>query len=283
MKKQTKIWLIIASFLIIAGCIVFTLAVNMTGWDFQNLSTVKYETIEYEISEDYNVIIIDADISDVLILPSENEKTTVICHEEENMKYKISAENEVLTVMLSDNRKWYEHIGVNFSSPKVTVYIPEKSEASISVKTSTGDITAENLSVHTLGLGATTGTVTVSDVTLKNSLSITVSTGKTKLNNINCKTMSSAGDTGDIFLNNVVAEEMIEILRSTGDVNFSSSDAAEIFIKTDTGDVEGSFLTDKIFTVSTDTGKIDIPKTQSGGNCEIDTDTGDIKIEAKNP
>ena len=54
--------------------------------------------------------------------------------------------------------------------------------------------------------------------------------------------------------------------------------AAEILIKTDTGDVKGSLLSEKVFVVQTDTGSIDVPKTVSGGRCEITTDTGDIKI-----
>ncbi len=52
----------------------------------------------------------------------------------------------------------------------------------------------------------------------------------------------------------------------------------ELFIKTSTGDVEGSLLADKVFIVNTDTGEVDVPKTTSGGKCEIKTDTGDVEI-----
>jgi len=67
----------------------------------------------------------------------------------------------------------------------------------------------------------------------------------------------------------------------TGDVKFDGCDAAEIFVETDTGDVKGSLLTDKIFIVQTDTGSVDVPKTATGGKCEITTSTGDINISIK--
>ena len=60
---------------------------------------------------------------------------------------------------------------------------------------------------------------------------------------------------------------------------FDSSDAAEIFVKTSTGDVSGSLLTEKVFITDTSTGKVSVPKTTTGGKCELITSTGDIKIE----
>ena len=68
------------------------------------------------------------------------------------------------------------------------------------------------------------------------------------------------------------------IKRSTGDIRFDNSDATEIFVETDTGNVTGSLLTDKVFITQTDTGNVNVPKTVTGGRCEITTDTGNIKI-----
>ena len=79
-------------------------------------------------------------------------------------------------------------------------------------------------------------------------------------------------------MNDVIASGKFEIERDTGDVKFERCDAAEIFIETDTGNVKGSLLSEKLFIVDTDTGSKDVPKTVTGGRCEIDTDTGDVKI-----
>ena len=232
----------------------------------------------------------------------------------------VTVEDDTLIIKEIDNKSWYDNIGINFSSPKITIYLPktnytslfiEESTGSINlpqnfkfedanislttgnvnfsasaselikIKTSTGSINIKDISAGALELSVSTGKVSVSDVICEGDININVSTGKADLNNIECKNLTSNGDTGDILLNHIIATEKFSIERDTGVVRFNSSDAAEIFVETDTGDVIGSLLTDKVFITHTDTGKIDIPKTAIGGRCEIETDTGDIKLEIK--
>ncbi len=148
----------------------------------------------------------------------------------------------------------------------------------VKIKTSTGNICVEDISAGALDLSVTTGKVTVSDVSCDGDVTVGVSTGKTYLTDTRCKSIISSGNTGDIYLDNVIATEKFSIERSTGDVKFDGCDAVEIYVKTDTGDVTGSLLTEKVFITRTDTGNVDVPKTVSGGKCEITTDTGDINI-----
>ena len=113
-------------------------------------------------------------------------------------------------------------------------------------------------------------------------IKITVSTGKAYLTDVKCKNLVSWGDTGDISLTSVIAPEKLYLERDTGDITFEKCDASDICIKTSTGDVKGTLLTEKIFVAQTSTGKIDVPKTVSGGRCEITTSTGSIKINIQN-
>ena len=108
-----------------------------------------------------------------------------------------------------------------------------------------------------------------------------VSTGKTLLKDISCGNLVSGGSTGDITLENVIASGLISIRRSTGDVKFDHCDAAELSVQTDTGDVTGTLLSEKIFFTESDTGRIEVPETTSGGKCKIKTDTGKIIISIK--
>lgn len=317
MSKTTKTWLIIASSLVLVGCIIFGGVMTMFKWDFTKLSTVKYETNDYEINEDYKNISIVTKTADILFVPAENEKSLVECFEQKKLNHSVAVKDDTLIIEVEDTRKWYDYVGINFGTPKITVYIPQgeygvlsvksstgdveipkdfkfesidilgstgciKNQASASevvkIKTSTGNIRIENVSAGALDLSVSTGGITVSEVTCEGDVKINVSTGKTKLTDAKCKNFVSKGNTGDISLKNVVAAENFSIERSTGDVKFDGADAAEIFIKTDTGNVSGSLLTDKVFIVHTDTGSIDVPKTTTGGKCEVNTDTGDIKI-----
>lgn len=76
----------------------------------------------------------------------------------------------------------------------------------------------------------------------------------------------------------MIAAEQLSIERSTGHVAFTGCDAGEIHVKTDTGNVAGSLLSEKVFLTESGVGLVDVPKTTSGGVCEIRTDTGNIQI-----
>ncbi len=323
MRTRTKIWLIIAASLVLVGYILFAGVMTTLKWDFKALATVNYETNTYEIGEAFDSISMNTDTADITFALSDDGKCRVECHEEENAKHSVTVENSTLTVELIDERTMYDfigYIGVNFDTPKITVYLPKMEYASllikestgdieipkdfnfkyvdvslstgdvtfnasaselVKIKTSTGDICVENISAGSLDLTVSTGKVTVSGVTCEGEVTIGVSIGKAKLTDIACKSVISSGSTGDILLNDVIATEKFSIERSTGDVKFDRSDAAEIFVKTDTGDVTGSLLTDKVFITQTDTGSVDVPKTVNEGKCEIITNTGDIELEVQ--
>lgn len=317
MKKSTTIWLITAVCLILAGCIIFGSVMSVLGWDFKKLSTYKYETNSYEIAEKYTDIYIKADTANIIFVPSESGKTSVVCYEAENMEHKVSVRDNTLFIEAQDNRSWYEYIGIGFDTTKITVYLPAgeygeltirastgkteipkdfsfedisitKSTGSVSlkasakddikVKTATGNINVEGVSAESLTLSVSTGRITASGVKCSDDVEIEVSTGKTSLRDIECENLASNGSTGNIELISVVAKEKISIETSTGNISFESSDAAEVFVRTSTGNVSGTLLNEKVFIVSTDTGKVDVPKTAGGGICEITTDTGNIEL-----
>ncbi|MBQ7408453.1 MAG: DUF4097 family beta strand repeat protein [Clostridia bacterium] len=320
MSKNTKKWLVVAVLLILLGTAVLAITGCSIDFDFTRLQSEKYTIKTYEVNDEFNSISIKADTANVSFIHSANEKCRVECSESKNVKYLVRAQNGQLTIEIIDTRKWYEHINFNFEEEKIAVYLPQKeylslvinastggveipndfsfesvnvavstgaikcysSAKNIKINASTGSVCVENISTDLLEVNLSTGNVTMLNVNCNGLIKIDLSTGKTQLINVTCKSVSSSGSTGDISLNNVIALKNFYITRSTGDVYFEGCDAAQTYIKTDTGDVEGSFLSEKVFTVSTDTGKIQVPNSSSGGRCEIITDTGDIEINIKN-
>ena len=280
-------------------------------------SLSDYETNIHKINEEFDNISIKTDTADIAFVLSNDGMCRVACYEEAKISHSVEVQNGTLTVNVVNNKKWYDYIGINIDSPKITVYLPKSEYSSliieestgdidilrdfkfksidvslstgdvkcyasaaeaIKIAASTGDICAESISASSLDITVSTGKVTVSDMTCDGNITIGVSTGKTYLTDIVCKNLISTGRTGDISLKNVISTEKISVERSTGDVTLDRSDAAELFITTSTGDVEGSLLTDKVFITKTDTGRINVPNSITGGRCEITTETGDIKI-----
>ena len=317
MSKNGKKLLIAAALLVLIGCVLFVSAMAMQGWDFTKLSTTKYVTNEYELSGSVKNISVRIDTADVTLVPSESGKASVVCFEQEKVKHSVSVNEGELVIEVNDTRSWYEHIGISFSSPKVTVYLPAgeygalavksttgdveiptefgfesidisastgdiKNYASASgemkIKATTGDILLEDLSAGNVELSVSTGSVSASGVSCDGGFYVDVTTGKTLLTDVTCKSLMTGGSTGDITFRSVIVAEGLTVKRDTGDVKLERCDAAEIFIETDTGDVSGTLLSEKIFIAESDTGRVDVPKTVSGGRCEIITDTGNIKI-----
>ena len=54
MNKCAKIWIIAAVLLILTGCIIFGGVMTVLRWDFKNLSTKKFETNKYDITEKFS-------------------------------------------------------------------------------------------------------------------------------------------------------------------------------------------------------------------------------------
>lgn len=316
MNRTPKYWFIAAASLVILGLATVVCVLQIYSWDLSKLSTQDFVINTYEIKEDFTNLSVFTDTADIRFVLADDGKCRVECYEEKNAHHAVTVSEDTLVIKYTDEKNWYQHIGIVFESPQIRIYLPKAEYTSLSISGSTGDveipggfrfesleitlstgditcsaasafmrikattgrISVKNTALDSLDLSASTGAITVSDVVCAGDTTVRVSTGKCTLNNLKCRNLTSTADTGDLFLTAVTAAEKITIKSSTGDVRFEASDAAEIIVKTNTGDVKGSLLSGKIFAAHTDTGSIHIPQTSSGGICEITTNTGDIEI-----
>ncbi len=312
-----KKWMIAAAIVIVIGCGLFVGAMTMFNWNFEVLSTDKFSTNTHTVADTFTDIVLTTDTAAVTFLPSESNAVTVECFESERQQHAVAVQDGTLTIALQDTRKWYHYIGISFRSPKITVYLPAgeygtltlkshtgkvnlpadftfknvdvnlttgdvscaaSATGDVKIETNTGDITVDHITAVSLSFKATTGRVTVKGADCQEDVTVKVTTGKTHLTDVTCRNLVSDGSTGDITLKNVIAANRFSIERDTGDVTFERCDAAALWVETSTGSVKGTLLTDKVFITSTDTGRVDVPRTVTGGRCEITTDTGDIKM-----
>ena len=318
--SAVKKMIIAAVSLLVVGVLICGVTFAIYGFDYHKFSTVEYETNTYEVKEDFQNITIEANTEDIMFIPSSDGTCKVVCLEEKENPHQVSVEEDTLTICQEKQKIQFFNIGVITESPKIEVYLPNDTyqallvdadtsdvnipkdfsfdsicvtldtgdiecqasvNANITMKTDTGNITISEISASEMKLTSDTGRMDIKNVELSGDLEIREDTGRVELENVTCRNLTSNGDTGEIVLTNVIASGEFNIESSTGDVHFNGCDAETIYVKTDTGDVTGSLLSDKVFITDTDTGNIDVPKTITGGRCEITTDSGDIEISVE--
>lgn len=318
MSDAVKIWLTVAAALVTLGLILFAGAMIENGWDFNKLGTVSYTTNIYDVDGDFESISIDVETTGIEFAPADNGRCKIVFFEDEKVRHSASVQNGTLVIDTVDTRKWYEHISFSFEQPKMTVYLPRNEYESLFIETDTGDIAIpkdfsfdtlkidgdtsdvdcfasashgieiklstggirlEEIATEQLKLTTDTGRIQINTADIGANIAIETDTGKVELTDTSCNDLYAESDTGSITLKNVIGAGSFTIESDTGDIVFDRSDAAEISVKTDTGDVTGTLLSDKVFLTETSTGRISVPKTITGGKCELKTSTGDIKIE----
>ncbi len=317
MKRTSKIWLVIAILFIVVGVLTFVAALALNHWQFTLFRPAGYQTAAADIREPFRDITIRTDTEDIAFLSSDDGRCRVEYSGPEGTELQALVTDGTLSIRVNDPRKWYERIAVFGGAATITVYLPQNNYTSLTIEeetgdvtipqefgfqrvkltastgdvscaasasellwieTSTGDIRLEGLSAGALDLSASTGKVELRSVRSAGSLALHVSTGKAALEDVTCEYLHTVGSTGDITMKDVLVDEMMIVQRSTGDVRLERCDAAELSIQTDTGSVTGSLRSEKVFFATSDTGRVSVPKTTSGGACEITTDTGRIEI-----
>ena len=317
---ETKKWLLISFSFILLGIVSFVVVMSINHWKFSKFESKKYETKTYEITEYFDDINLDISTADVEILPSEDNTNKIVCFENIKEPNEVFVENKTLKINGS-NSKWYNHIGISFKYPKISLYLSQnnfnsliidastsdikinsdfsfnnvkievstgdikskfKQANEVKIKTTTGNVLIENLLANSLEIEVSSGNVDLSNITLNNDIFVKTSTGDATLKNITCSNFNSSGSTGNLYLYKFICKEKMNINRSTGDIKLEKSDANEIYIKTNTGNINATILSNKIIHAKTDTGKEKYPVLTTGGKCELITTTGDITVRIVN-
>ena len=115
MSKNTRIWLVLAGFLVILGLLLFAAAMFRNRWDFKKLGTVQYETNTHEIGEDFRGISVESGTADIILKPSEDGSCTVVCQEPVNANHTVAVRDGVLTIRKAKEKPVSVYVGLDFS------------------------------------------------------------------------------------------------------------------------------------------------------------------------
>ncbi len=313
MKKS----IIIGIGLIFLGGIISVGVLAANYWNISDIITPKYEKKTHDVIGDFNNINIETETADVVFEISTDNTCKVVCSENEKINYTINVNDDTLSILENDNRKWYEHFGFFFEDKEVKVYLPKTNYESLIIGNTTGDIIippslklkdltisnttgdvevyskvednlkinlttgriyVENIVSKTIKLNSTTGNVSLKNIEATTEAIIETTTGEIKLEDMKSGKLTMTASTGDIKLNHVLVDRNLNIKTTTGNITLSSSDAESLNLKATTGEIYCTLLSDKIISASSNTGKINVPHSLTGGICEIKTTTGNITV-----
>ncbi len=298
MKKSVKTALIVAAALIAVGGILVAVGFALGGSLDKPTNTVTYTA-----DEPFSDILISVLEADVYIFPSEDGTCYAECEEEARLSYELNVQNDTLSLTLRDDRRWYDHIGITYDTPTVTLYLPRGAYGRLKAESTSGDILGSLKQVYETDFSFT-------DVTLMSSsghlgffgrvqtLTAESQSGEILLSNLFADTVSAQTASGDISLLQVQAKDIRTVTRSgrtllsrtvvsgtleaqssSGDIELEASDAQSLILTAESGDITGSLRTDKAFDAESRSGNVICPDSVAGGGtCVVRTWSGDISL-----
>ena len=321
MKPAKKAAIIVAVSFVVIGLLLSFGALVAMDFDFTKMNTMTLQSKVYSIEESFTDIFIEDAESDVRLIPTQDGSCTVICQESDKISHSVTVKNGKLTVERTDLRKWYERIGIYWGEMEVLIYLPKTEydrlsvsnvsgtvevpkefsfvqaeidntsgdvrflasvQNKLSVKTVSGDIRIADTACQNVSAESTSGEILLSNLTTAaETLRLKTVSGDIRIAEITCQNVSAESTSGEILLSNTTASETFWLKTVSGNVGLRNCDAGDLWIKTTSGEVSGTLLTEKVFLTDTSSGEVSVPKTASGGKCEIKTTSGDIDIKIK--
>lgn len=256
------------------------------------------ETKSYDIDESFSVISIEDVECGIKIQRSPDNRCKVICpiRADGSIYRTAEADNGVLRIERHDKGGLSGFF--NLPTADLEVYLPEGEYEKLAVYSTSGRIVVdEDLRFESVRLESVSGSIKMfADV--KDELRAESTSGRVSVENASPEKLTAKSKSGSISLSRIRSEdidastvsgkiELCDVIASSrlnaesvsGSVELDRCDADRITIESTSGSVKGTLLSDKTFTVRSSTGSVDVPFSVSGGECEISTTSGSIKIE----
>lgn len=285
-----------------AGLLISFVALAALDFNFFEMGTMEPVTHTYAPEEAFRSISVWGSECDVRLLPSEDNVCRVVCRETDRITHTVTVKNGTLLIERTDDRKWYEHIGVtwNYWGPvEVEVHLPKGDYDELRIRTVSGDVEVpESFSFARaevegtsgsirfaaavggdLSVKSVSGDIRVDTVKADGALALKTVSGRQRISQVSCRSAAIHTTSGDVTMSDVTVSGELRMEAVSGDLELADCDAESLRIKTVSGSVTGRLLTDKAFAVSTVSGAIRVPDGTEGGPCEVKTTSGDVRFE----
>lgn len=277
MSKAKKYAFVLALICIVLGLVLSFLAFSVIGFDVSRLNTMKFETVTYDVSESFSNIRVEGAECDIRLVPSQTDACSVVCTEGDKIAHTVMVKDDTLTITRTDQRKWYERIGVYWGEISITVQLPAgvygnlylksvsgaitvpggftfsqaeihstsgeihyaaSTDRGLTLKTTSGDLTLSGLSADSLEVRSTSGDVSIHSAKLRGDLTVETVSGEIELERVNAQAASVQSSSGSAELNDVTTASQLNIKTVSGDVELARViAAAHMNIETTSGEI----------------------------------------------
>lgn len=201
MMKKWILWA--AAALVVIGCMIGGISMQMLDWDFMRLDTEKGEWKEeqFAVGEIEKIIVSGASLP-VLVEPSADDSVHVLVYITETKRVRTTQQDNVLNIE-AQNTFLHKHIlfrmfgGLKSIWNGIVVQIPGGYAGSAELKNDNGS-------------------VTVSELKISGDLSAVNKNGRIALENVSARSASAENSNGSIHLENVTAAEEVKTKNSNG-------------------------------------------------------------------
>lgn len=258
MKKF--VYLLIVLFVI--GVTGTLLSVSASG----GFSMDTYSVTDKEVipAQDIQSLSVDLSSTDLTVIPTEDKEIKVELEGKISKKLKKKIELDVkesdktLKVGLRNENQIQFNIGVLIVDTDVTIFLPEKLYDSITLTTSSGDITIQDLQGDGITLKASSGDIVAENSKAKESFKIDTSSGEITSKNNEAGRFEMSASSGDLL---IVDQKAIEAVLKTS--------SGEMNLENIIGDLSAEASSGDIF----------VANEEVRGNIHVETSSGDIKID----
>lgn len=279
MSKTKILWVIVSAVLIVGGMMMALAALAMLDFDVTGLTTEQAVSEKtYTVKEPFDNILVNTDTQDVRFVPADDGICRVQCYETDKLTYTVAVQNGSLTVTLTDNRRWYDYIGIFLCDQEraLTVYLPKTSYAALTVETDTSDIVVPNtFSFEQASIDTDTGDIAwAADVT--QTLLLGTDTGDVCVESATVGALDLETDTGDITVKTITVNGEVCVETSTGDTEFAQVSCGTLNMQSSTGDITlAHTVASERLDIVNNTGDVALEQADAA-SLHIVTSTGDV-------
>ena len=170
-------------------------------------------------------------------------------------------------------------IGINDTS--MTVTVPSDFDGKLNIKSSSGSIRTESLTLESLDLTNTSGSIKINDCDVKDDINAKNSSGSINIQKASGADITATNTSGGVRLENIKASGKVEAESSSGSVRFNDVKAeGDLSGKATSGSVRLEKVTCEELTLKANSGSIHLNDVKAEGSFEAKTSSGGIHFDA---